>query len=70
MKFGSQGRVFNLGNLLSQCDAFDLTTDEAKNIFNKMKTAISKWHSFYLTEGLSKNDLDYLAGAFSHWEGL
>ncbi len=68
MKFGSFGRVFNLENLLSQCDAFDLTNDEAKNIFHNMKNMISKWYSFYLAEGLSKNDLEYLAGAFSHWD--
>jgi serine/threonine-protein kinase HipA len=68
MRFGLQGRVFNLENLLSQCDAFDLTADEAKNIFNEMKSIISKWHSFYSAEGLSKNDLDYLTNAFSHWQ--
>ncbi len=67
MKFGKHGRIFNLENLLSQCDAFDLTTEEAKIIFNNMTAIISKWHSFYLAEGLSKNDLDYLSGAFSHW---
>lgn len=70
MKLGSQGRIFNLENILSQCDTFDVTVDEAKNIFNKMKALISKWHSFYLNEGLSKSDLDYLVGAFNHWDGL
>lgn len=70
MKFGSQGRIFNLENILSQPDAFDLTTGEAKLIFKQMKDMISKWLPFYLNEGLSKNDLEYLSGAFSHWASL
>ncbi len=70
MEFGQHGRVFNLENLLSRCDAFDLTKDDAKNIFYDFKSKLVKWHDYYSNQGVQAADLKYLEGAFSHWNGL
>ena len=70
MEIGSQGRIFNLANLISRCDAFDLTKDDATFIFNEMKAKVAKWPSFFTNLEVSKSDLKYLQGAFSHWEIL
>lgn len=70
LEIGSKGRIFNLENLLSRCDAFDLTKDEASEIFNEMKAKVSKWPTYFTNLEVSKADLKYLQGAFSHWENL
>ena len=70
MEFGDQGRLFNLDNLLSRCDAFDLSREQAKKIFNVCKSKLTKWHSYYLAQGVSTGDLKYLDGAFGHWDSL
>lgn len=70
MPFGSQGRVFNKENILSKCDVFGLKKDEALAIFNDLKNTISNWRSFYNTNKLAPQDLQYLENAFSHWENL
>ncbi len=70
MAIGSQGRLFNLENLLSRCDAFDLKKDEATKIFESMKSKISKWSVYFAAQKISKYDLTYLQGAFSHWRNF
>src|SRR6185312_4625456 len=70
MQIGSQGRNFSLENLLSRCDAFDLTRDEAKEIFLKMKAKVSKWQTFFQSHGVGDVDMVYLQGAFSHWDSI
>lgn len=70
MEFGDQGRLFNLDNLLSRCDAFDLSRDQAKKIFDEWKSKLTKWHSYYSAQGVSTGDLKYLEGAFGHWDRL
>jgi serine/threonine-protein kinase HipA len=70
MEIGSKGRVFNLENLLSRCDAFDLKKDEAKKIFEGLKAKIAPWHSYYASHGVARSDLKYLEGAFNHWDAL
>lgn len=66
----TRGRVFSLENLLSRCDAFDLSKDGAKKIFDELKSRIAKWRVFYATQGIDPGDLKYLEGAFNHWENL
>lgn len=67
MAFGKKGRIFNLNNLISNADAFDLSADEATQIYVNMKKDIGDWKSFYRSYDLAKNDLDYIENAFSHW---
>ena len=70
MEIGSHGRIFNLENLLSRCDAFDLSKNEAKRIFNILKSKLEKWSTYYKALGVPPSDLKYLEGAFNHWHGL
>lgn len=70
MEIGSKGRLFNLDNLVSRCEAFDLSRDQAKKIFEDLKSKLTKWHSYYEAQDVSSGDLKYLEGAFSHWENL
>ncbi len=67
MPFGVQGRVFNLENLISMSDVFDLSQEEASSIFENMKKTISNWRSFYRSQEVSAADLEYLENAFNHW---
>lgn len=70
MEIGSQGRVFNLENLLSRCDAFDLSRTEAKELFEGLKSKLTKWHAYYSAQGVASADMKYLEGAFSHWDQI
>jgi serine/threonine-protein kinase HipA len=70
MPFGNQGRVFNVHNLISRSDAFELSTDDAKSIFENLKSEILNWRSFYISNGLSASDMQFLENAFNHWESL
>ena len=70
MEIGRHGRVFNLENILSRCDAFDLSKDEAKKLFDGLKSKLKNWHAYYSAQGLTPADMKYLEGAFNHWDGL
>lgn len=67
MPFGVQGRVFNVGNLVSRADAFGLTPEKAAAICNELKEKISNWRAFYVNCGLDASDMAYLENAFNHW---
>lgn len=66
MGIGAQGRLFNLENLLSRCDAFELNKVEATEIFEEMKLKISKWSPFFSSLQVSKSDIKYLQSAFEY----
>lgn len=70
MPFGEQGKVFNKANLISKCDSFGLSAEEASSIFEELKNIISNWRSFYSSYDLSSGDMLFLENAFSHWESL
>lgn len=70
MSFGDQGKAFNVANLISKSESFDLTPEDATVIFKKLKEKISTWRSFYKAQSLSNADMLYLENAFNHWEAL
>ncbi len=70
MPFGKKGREFNFENLRSNADAFDLSNDDAKSIYENTKSTISNWRSFFRANKLASTDMQYLENAFSHWEAL
>lgn len=70
MPFGKKGREFNIDNLLSSAEAFDLSKEDAKAIFKKLKSTTSNWRSFFSASGLANADMQYLENAFNHWEAL
>lgn len=70
MPFGDQGRVFNVENLISRSDVFELSKNDATTIYEELKSCISNWRSFYSANGLSQSDMQYLENAFNHWDSL
>ncbi len=66
MGIGAQGRLFNLENILSRCDAFDLKKVETTEIFEGMKLKVSKWSPFFSSLEVSKSDIKYLQRAFEY----
>lgn len=70
MPFGKKGREFNVDNLLSNAEAFDLSKDDAKAIYENLKSTTSNWRSFFTASGLANADMLYLENAFNHWEAL
>lgn len=70
MAFGNQGRAFNIQNLFSRSEVFDLTAEKAAFIYEKQKAEISNWRSFYSSNGLGPSDMQYLENAFNHWPNL
>jgi serine/threonine-protein kinase HipA len=70
MPFGRKGREFNVENLLSNAEAFDLSNEDAKSIYENTKSTVSNWRSFFSSNGLAITDMQYLENAFSHWEAL
>lgn len=67
MEIGDQGRVFNLDNVLSRCDAFDLKKEEAAEIFEGMQQRIAKWSQLFSALEVSPSDMKYLDSAFGYW---
>lgn len=70
MPFGKKGREFNVENLLSNADAFDLSIKDAKSIYENLKSITSNWRPFFSANGLANSDMRYLENAFNHWESL
>lgn len=70
MPFGKKGREFNVDNLLSSAEAFDLSKEDAKAIYENLKSTTSNWRSFFTASGLANADMLYLENAFNHWEAL
>ncbi len=70
MPFGKKGRVFSIENLVSGSEAFDLSSEDARSIYENMKSKISNWRSFYSSNALASTDMQYLENAFNHWETL
>ncbi|MFN7824394.1 MAG: type II toxin-antitoxin system HipA family toxin [Pseudobdellovibrionaceae bacterium] len=70
MPFGKKGREFNVDNLLSNAEAFDLSKEDAKAIYENLKFTTSNWRSFFTASGLANADMLYLENAFNHWKAL
>lgn len=70
MPFGKKGREFNVDNLLSNAEAFNLSKADAKSIFENLKSTTSNWRSFFNAGGLANADMLYLENAFNHLEAL
>lgn len=68
MAIGAEGRVYSKKNILSRCDAFGLADNEAKNLYEQMKSKIKNWRRYFTEIKLSSEDFKYLEPAFS-WEG-
>ncbi len=62
---GDAGRYANAENLLSQCNRFLLSHDEAKVIIELMQEQVKKeWYSVAWASGVSEQDRERISGAF------
>ncbi len=59
-KFGRAGARYNL---LSQCEVFGLTPEQARHEIDTMLPAVQGWRQFYLDRGVSHSDREHLEKA-------
>jgi serine/threonine-protein kinase HipA len=59
-KFGRAGARYNL---LSQCEAFGLTPDQARHELDTMLSVVQDWRQFYDGKGVTRSDREYLEKA-------
>lgn len=63
LEVGRFGRVASLYNLLSQCDAFGLTRDEAHALIDSMLAVVRGWRVFFAQRGVAQRSIDMLEQA-------
>jgi serine/threonine-protein kinase HipA len=65
MAFGKWGRYANRDNLLSLCDRFLLSIDEATHIVDEMTTKVqATWYNVARNAGVSETDCERIRSAF------
>jgi serine/threonine-protein kinase HipA len=65
MVCGDRGRYANATNLLSQCERFLLSRDDATRIVDNMEIAVKKrWYDIARREGVSEQDCQRISAAF------
>lgn len=60
---GRFGRSASIYNLLSQCEVFGLSKEEARHELGRMLQVVQGWRQFYADRGVSGADLAYLEHA-------
>ena len=64
---GDRGRYANAENLLSQCERFLLSRDEAIHIIDQMETEVKRrWYEVARREGVSEQDCQRISAAFAY----
>jgi serine/threonine-protein kinase HipA len=64
---GDRGRYANAENLLSQCERFLLSRDEATRILADMEALVKqRWYDVARREGVSEQDCQRIAAAFAY----
>jgi serine/threonine-protein kinase HipA len=63
LEVGRFGRAASLYNLFSQCEAFDLTRDEAKAIVDGMLIVVRTWREFFIERGVEQRSIEMLEQA-------
>jgi serine/threonine-protein kinase HipA len=61
---GRYGRAASLYNLLSQCDVFGLSQDEARLQIDAMLRVVKDWRVFFTARGVEQRSIDWLDEAF------
>jgi len=70
MDCGTGGRIANKANIMSGCGRFLLSSEDAQEIFNTITTTVkNEWHPAMRRAGVSEQDCERIARAFSY-EGL
>ena len=64
---GDRGRYANAENLLSQCERFLLSQDEATRILAQMEATVKqRWYELARREGVTEQDCKRIASAFAY----
>ncbi len=64
---GDRGRYANAKNLLSQCERFLLSREEAMRILSQMETTVKqRWYELARREGVTEHDCKRIATAFAY----
>jgi serine/threonine-protein kinase HipA len=58
---GSYGRAASLYNLISQCERFGLTEEEARKEIRHVASIVRKWRERFAACGVSSKDIEYIA---------
>ena len=65
MTFGTWGRYANIYNLLSQCERFRVSKEEAKQIIERMAEVVGEtWNGVARQAGVSERDCEIISRAF------
>jgi serine/threonine-protein kinase HipA len=63
MNAGSHGRAASLYNLLSRCDVFGMSLDEARAQVDSMLGVVTQWRQRFAAQGIEERTLEMLDGA-------
>ncbi|AMN45742.1 hypothetical protein ACG33_01190 [Steroidobacter denitrificans] len=63
MEAGRFGRVASLYNLLSDCGAFGLSTQEAQALIDSMLGVVKGWREFFVSHNVEIRSIDMLEQA-------
>jgi serine/threonine-protein kinase HipA len=67
MVCGDRGRYANAENLLSQCERFLLSREQATRILSEMETTVKqRWYELARREGVTEQDCKRIATAFAY----
>lgn len=64
MTVGTFGRTASVYNLISQCERFGLSKEQAKKEIDRMVSVLRNWREHFHRCGVSAEDMDYIAPAF------
>ena len=63
LEVGRFGRAAGLYNILSQCDAFGLSKDEAQALIDGMLAVVRGWREFFIERGVEHRSIEMLEPA-------
>jgi serine/threonine-protein kinase HipA len=63
LEVGRYGRAASLYNILSQCDVFGLTTQEAQALIDGMLNVVRGWREFFAQRGVEQRSVEMLEQA-------
>jgi serine/threonine-protein kinase HipA len=63
LELGRFGRVASLYNILSQCDAFGLSKEEANALIDRMLNVVRGWRGFFIQQGVEQRSVEMLEQA-------
>ncbi|MCR1807257.1 type II toxin-antitoxin system HipA family toxin [Stenotrophomonas geniculata] len=61
---GKYGRAASLYNLISNCETFGLSQEDAECEIKQIVDVCEHWREIYADAGVSKKDIEYIEGAF------